>query len=360
MSASSGKRSKSRPFSRFCGPSRVRCWSTCSPRPRSRVRATKPRRTTMRGSRRSRRRGNDGLEGPDAAGAGGARPVPAPPGGAGGAHRRGVGGRRDGGGRHERPPGAPLRAHREGSGLPRRRGDAAGPGPRGGERRPRALPYACGRRDGEDHGRDASAGDPVTSVYPKPLRRLVLLLSRLPGIGEKTATRLSMFLLKMPPEFVRELGAAISGIPESVTKCSKCFNIADEDPCGFCADPARRDDLICVVEGPTDIVPIEKSGEFKGRYHVLGGAISPIDGVMPDDLRVRELLERTARSGVSEVILATNLTAEGEATASYLAEVLKARNIRVSRIAYGLPMGADLEYADEITVGRAMKGRREL
>ena len=223
-----------------------------------------------------------------------------------------------------------------------------------------ALPGACGRRDVEGHGRDAAAGDPVTAVYPKPLRRLVLLLSRLPGIGEKTATRLSMFLLKMPPEFVRELGAAIAGIPESVTKCSKCFNIADEDPCAFCADPARRDDLICVVEGPTDIVPIEKSGEFKGRYHVLGGAISPIDGVMPDDLRVRELLERTARGGVSEVILATNLTAEGESTASYLAEVLKARNIRVSRIAYGLPMGADLEYADEITVGRAMKGRREL
>jgi recombination protein RecR len=130
--------------------------------------------------------------------------------------------------------------------------------------------------------------------------------------------------------------------------------------CAFCLDPARRDDLICVVESPTDIVPIEKSGEFKGRYHVLGGAISPIDGVMPDDLRVRELLERTSRGGVSEVVLATNLTAEGEATASYLADVLKARNIRVSRIAYGLPMGADLEYADEITVGRAIKGRREL
>jgi recombination protein RecR len=144
-----------------------------------------------------------------------------------------------------------------------------------------------------------------------------------------------------------------------VIRCSKCFNIADEDPCAFCADPARRDDLICVVEGPTDIVPIEKSGEFKGRYHVLGGAISPIDGVMPDDLRVRELLERTAR-GVSEVILATNLTAEGEATASDLAGVLKERDIRVSRIAHGLPMGADLEYADEITVGRAMRGRREL
>jgi len=200
----------------------------------------------------------------------------------------------------------------------------------------------------------------LSAVYPKPLRRLVALLSRLPGIGEKTATRLSMFLLSMPPEFVRELGNAIARIPESVIKCSKCFNIADEDPCGLCTDPARRDDQICVVEGPADIVPIEKSGEFKGRYHVLGGAISPIDGVMPDDLRVPELLERVGRGDVSEVVLATNLTAEGEATASYLAGVLKGKSVRVSRIAYGLPMGSDLEYADEITVGRAMKGRREL
>ncbi|MBI5904000.1 MAG: recombination protein RecR [Deltaproteobacteria bacterium] len=200
----------------------------------------------------------------------------------------------------------------------------------------------------------------MNAVYPKPLRRLVRLLSRLPGIGEKTATRLSMFLLKMPPEFVRELGNAIAGIPESVIKCSKCFSIADEDPCALCTDPARRDDLICVVEGPSDIVPIEKSGEFKGRYHVLGGAISPIDGVMPDDIRARELTDRVARGGVAEVVLATNLTAEGEATASYLAGVLKGRGVRVTRIAYGLPMGSDLEYADEITVGRAMKGRRDM
>ncbi|MBP2675768.1 MAG: recR [Deltaproteobacteria bacterium] len=200
----------------------------------------------------------------------------------------------------------------------------------------------------------------MTSVYPKPLRRLVQLLSRLPGIGEKTATRLAMFLLRMPPEFVRELGNAISGIPESVIRCSECLNIADEDPCTLCTDPARRDDVICVVEGPSDIVPIERSGEFKGRYHVLGGAISPIDGVMPDDIHVRELVDRVGRGGVSEVVLATNLTAEGEATASYLAGVLKPLGPRVTRIAYGLPMGADLEYSDEVTVGRAMKGRRDL
>ncbi|MGE5247969.1 MAG: recombination mediator RecR [Verrucomicrobiota bacterium] len=200
----------------------------------------------------------------------------------------------------------------------------------------------------------------MTAVYPKPLRRLVQLLSRLPGIGEKTATRLAMFLLKMPPEFARELGNAIAGIPESVIRCSKCMNIADEDPCALCTDPGRRDDLICVVEGPSDIVPIEKSGEFRGRYHVLGGAISPIDGVMPDDIHIRELMERLGRGGVAEVVVATNLTAEGEATASYLAGILKPTGVRVTRIAHGLPVGADLEYADEISVGRAMKGRREL
>ncbi|MBI5418481.1 MAG: recombination protein RecR [Deltaproteobacteria bacterium] len=196
--------------------------------------------------------------------------------------------------------------------------------------------------------------------YPKPLRRLVGLLSRLPGIGEKTATRLALHMLKMPPGSVRELGEAIAAIPDAVINCSKCFNFADVDPCALCTDPARRDDLICVVEDPTDIVPIEKSGEYKGRYHVLGGAISPIDGVMPEDLHIRELLDRLAQGGIGEVILATNLTAEGESTASYLAGVLKPLNMRVTRIAYGMPMGSDLEYTDEITVGRAIKGRREV
>lgn len=200
----------------------------------------------------------------------------------------------------------------------------------------------------------------MTVSYPKPLRRLVTLLSMLPGIGEKTATRLALHLLKMPVDSVRELGQAIAGISEAVIRCSKCFNIADVDPCTLCADPARRDDLICVVEDPTDIVPIEKSGEYKGRYHVLGGAISPIDGVMPEDLRIRELLGRIAQGGIEEVILATNLTAEGEATASYLAGVLKPSSVRVTRIAYGMPVGADLEYTDEITVGRAIKGRRDV
>ncbi len=196
--------------------------------------------------------------------------------------------------------------------------------------------------------------------YPKPLRRLITLLSKLPGIGEKTGTRLALHLLKLPRESVRELGEAIAGISEAVIRCSRCFNIADADPCTLCADPARRDNLICVVEDPTDIVPIEKSGEHKGRYHVLGGAISPIDGVMPEDLRIRELLGRIAQGGIEEVILATNLTAEGEATASYLAGVLKPLGVRVTRIAYGMPVGSDLEYTDEVTVGRAIKGRREV
>jgi recombination protein RecR len=196
--------------------------------------------------------------------------------------------------------------------------------------------------------------------YPKPLRRLVSLLTRLPCVGEKTATRLALHMLRMPRESVRELGEAIAGISEAVIKCSKCFNIADIDPCSLCTDPARRDDLICVVEDPTDIVPIEKSGEYNGKYHVLGGAISPIDGVMPEDLRIRELTDRLSKGGVGEVILATNLTAEGEATASYLAGVVKPLNVRVTRIAYGMPVGSDLEYTDEVTVGRAIKGRREV
>lgn len=196
--------------------------------------------------------------------------------------------------------------------------------------------------------------------YPKPLRRLIGMLTRLPGIGEKTATRLALHMLKMPTAALREMGEAIAGLSDAVVRCSKCFNIADMDPCVFCTDPARRDELICVVEDPTDIVPIEKSGEYKGRYHVLGGAISPIDGVMPEDLHIRELLGRISQGGVEEVILATNLTAEGESTASYLAGAVKPLNVRVTRIAYGMPVGSDLEYTDEITVGRAMKGRREV
>ncbi len=197
-------------------------------------------------------------------------------------------------------------------------------------------------------------------AYPKSLSRLISLLCRLPGIGEKTATRLALFIMKMPKESARELGEAIAAISDAVIRCSNCFNIADVDPCPLCTDPSRSDETVCVVEDASDIVPIEKSGEYRGRYHVLGGAISPIDGVMPEDLRVRELLARLSGGGVKEVVLATNLTSEGEATASYLAGVIKPLGIRVTRIAYGMPMGADLEYTDEVTVGRAMKGRRDV
>jgi len=196
--------------------------------------------------------------------------------------------------------------------------------------------------------------------YPKPLRRLISLLAKLPGVGEKTATRLALHMLKMTPESVRELGESIAAIPSAVIHCSRCFNIADQDPCSICADPSRRDSILCVVENPTDLVPIEKSGEYRGKYHVLGWAVSPIDGMMPEDLRVRELMGRLSGGGVGEVILATNLTAEGEATATYLAGAIKPLNIRVTRIAYGMPVGADLEYTDEITVGRAIKGRRDM
>ncbi|HBO70056.1 MAG TPA: recombination protein RecR [Deltaproteobacteria bacterium] len=196
--------------------------------------------------------------------------------------------------------------------------------------------------------------------YPKPLRRLIAQLTRLPGIGEKSATRIALHMLRMPKEAVREMGETIAGISDAVLRCTTCHNIADQDPCAICSDPERRKDVLCVVENPTGLVPIEKSGEYRGRYHVLGGAISPIDGVMPEDLRVRELLERISAGGIGEVILATNLTAEGEATASYLASVIKPRNVRVSRIAYGMPVGSDLEYSDEITVGRAIKGRRDM
>src|SRR3972149_11206189 len=196
--------------------------------------------------------------------------------------------------------------------------------------------------------------------YPKPLRRLIAKLTRLPGIGEKSATRIALHMLRMPREAVREMGETIAGISDAVLRCTTCHNIADQDPCAICSDPERRKDVLCVVENPTGLVPIEKSGEYRGRDHGLGGAISPIDGVLPEDLRVRELLERISAGGIGEVILATNLTGEGEATASYLASVIKPSNVRVSRIAYGMPVGSDLEYADEITVGRAIKGRRDM
>ena len=197
-------------------------------------------------------------------------------------------------------------------------------------------------------------------LYAPPIARLVEELSRLPGVGPKTAQRLAFHLLKVPPEDARSLAEAIVEAREKVTFCVRCFNFAQGDLCEYCADSRRDPALVCVVERPQDIVAVERTGEFRGLYHVLGGAISPIDGIGPEELRIRELLERVRRDGVREVIVATNPRVEGEATAVYLAGILKPLGVRATRIASGLPVGGDLEYADEVTLGRALKGRLEL
>lgn len=197
-------------------------------------------------------------------------------------------------------------------------------------------------------------------LYAPPIARLVEELSKLPGIGQKTAQRLTFHLLKVPPEEARALAEAIVEAREKVSFCARCFNFTQGELCEYCANPRRDPSLVCVVERPQDIVAVERTGEFRGLYHVLGGAISPIDGIGPDDLKVRELLERVRKEGVSEVIMATNPRVEGEATAAYLANLLKPLGVKVTRIASGLPVGGDLEYADEITLGRALKGRLEL
>jgi recombination protein RecR len=196
--------------------------------------------------------------------------------------------------------------------------------------------------------------------YPEPVARLIEALQRLPGIGPKTAQRLTFFLLKRPAEEVRELSAALLAVKERIGACRSCFNVTDEDPCRICADPARDGAVLCVVEEPNDLLAMERTGEYKGRYHVLQGALSPLDGIGPEDLRVRELLGRLDAGGVREVILATNPNVEGEATALYLAKLLRPLGIRTTRIARGLPVGGDLEYADQVTLSKALEGRREI
>jgi recombination protein RecR len=185
-------------------------------------------------------------------------------------------------------------------------------------------------------------------------------LTKLPGVGTKTAQRLAFHLLKVPPEEARSLAEAIVEAREKVTFCARCFNFAQGELCEFCLDGRRDSGLVCVVERPQDIVAIERTGEFRGLYHVLGGAISPIDGIGPEELRIRELLERVGKEAIREVIVATNPRVEGEATAVYLSNILRPLGVKVTRIASGLPVGGDLEYADEITLGRAIKGRLEL
>ncbi|MGH7276247.1 MAG: recombination mediator RecR [Candidatus Rokuibacteriota bacterium] len=198
------------------------------------------------------------------------------------------------------------------------------------------------------------------AYYPEPVARLIEALQRLPGIGPKTAQRLTFFLLKRPVDEVRELSESLVAVKEKIVYCRTCFNVTDEDPCRICADPARDGRLLCVVEEPNDLMAMERTGEYRGRYHVLLGALSPLDGIGPDELKVRELLTRLETDPVREVILATNPNVEGDATAIYLAKLLRPLDLRVTRIARGLPVGGDLEYADEVTLTRALEGRREM
>jgi recombination protein RecR len=196
-------------------------------------------------------------------------------------------------------------------------------------------------------------------VYSPSVENLITQLARLPGIGRRTAQRLAFHILRQAPDDALSLADAIREVKERIGFCEECFNLAEGPLCPICQDARRERTVICVVEDPSDIVAMERTAEFRGVYHVLGGALSPIDGVDPGDLRIAELLERVEREGVAEVVLATNPTMTGEATAVYIADRLAGR-CRVTRLASGLPVGGDLEYADEVTLGRAFAGRREM
>jgi len=197
-------------------------------------------------------------------------------------------------------------------------------------------------------------------THPEPLARLIEQLQRLPGIGAKSAQRLAFHILRSPREDADRLCDAVRDVKERVTYCSVCSNITDVDPCTFCTDPTRDRTIICVVEEPQNVAAIEKTREYRGVYHVLMGALSPLSGVGPDDLKIKELLARVGDGTVREVVLATNPNVEGEATALYLARLLKPLGLRVTRIATGIPVGSDIEYADEITMSKAMLGRRDV
>ena len=197
-------------------------------------------------------------------------------------------------------------------------------------------------------------------IQIEPLARLTEELQKLPSIGAKSAQRLAFHLLKQPREEVDRLCDALRDVKEQITNCSVCSNITDSDPCFYCTDESRDRQTICVVEDPHNVAAIERTGDFKGAYHVLMGALSPLKGVGPDELHIKGLLQRVSADGVTEVILATNPNVEGEATAIYLSKLLKPLGVRCSRIAMGVPVGSDLEYADEITMLKAMEGRREI
>jgi recombination protein RecR len=198
------------------------------------------------------------------------------------------------------------------------------------------------------------------ALYAKPIDHLIEALTRLPGIGRKTASRLAFHILRSSPSEAQQLARAILDVKEKIRLCSICFNLTDEDPCRICQDERRARDVLCVVEGPNDLIAIENTGDFNGRYHVLHGTISPLEGVGPDDLKIRELLERLQKEQISEVILATNPTVEGGATALYLSGLIKPFSIKVTRIAYGIPMGSEIEYSDGMTLSKALEGRREI
>jgi len=193
-----------------------------------------------------------------------------------------------------------------------------------------------------------------------PVAALIEEFSKLPGVGVKTAQRLTFFVLRSPTDQARRLAEAIMRVKESIIYCSRCFNITETDPCLICSNPSRDQDVICVVEEPLDVLALEKTGVYKGLYHVLHGAISPVEGVGPKDLRIDELLQRVGSGSVREIILATNPNFEGEYTANYILKELKPLKVRVTGLARGLPNGGDLEYADEGTLGRAIDGRRDL
>ncbi|MCB0968141.1 MAG: recombination protein RecR [Ilumatobacter sp.] len=200
----------------------------------------------------------------------------------------------------------------------------------------------------------------MAHTYTPPVQALIDELGRLPGIGPKSAQRIAFHLLKVPDDDANRLATAIREAKARVRFCERCFNVSESELCGYCTDDRRDSTIICVVEESRDIVAIEKTGEYRGRYHVLLGAMSPLEGIGPEQLKIRELLNRLGPEGVEEVIVCTNPNTEGEVTAMYLARILKPLGLNVTRIASGLPVGGDLEYADELTLGRALEGRRAI
>ena len=200
----------------------------------------------------------------------------------------------------------------------------------------------------------------MPSALARPLARLIDELGKLPGVGPKTAQRLAYHILRTQATDAEALAAAIRSVKTDLRYCSICFNIAETDPCAICSSDERDGRMVCVVEEPLDVLAIERTGQYKGRYHVLHGAISPVNGVRPDDLKIPQLVERVKQGGIEELILATNPNLEGEATSMYVAQLLGSSGTRLTRLARGLPMGGDLEYADEVTVSRALEGRRAI